>query len=287
MKIKKERWKKNNMMTIEELIIYGKKHIHKDQTILLLSSLLEVNYFDIYQMLDKEIDQEIVDKFKLMIKSIEEDVPIQYLLGYASFYGYTFKVNKDVLIPRFETEELVNKTKEYIKKYFKDNLNICDIGTGSGAIAITLKKLFPNSSITAVDISKEALEVAKENAKTLEADINFIEGNMLDNLEGKYDVLISNPPYLTKDDEIEVQVIKNEPHLALFAADDGLKFYKEILSNAKRVLNDRNLIAFEIGDKQKERIFDLVEEYFPTAKKICIKDYNDYDRYIFIFNNLE
>ncbi len=275
------------MMTIEELIIYGKKHIHKDQTILLLSSLLEVNYFDIYQMLDKEIDQEIVDKFKLMIKSIEEDVPIQYLLGYASFYGYTFKVNKDVLIPRFETEELVNKTKEYIKKYFKDNLNICDIGTGSGAIAITLKKLFPNSSITAVDISKEALEVAKENAKTLEADINFIEGNMLDNLEGKYDVLISNPPYLTKDDEIEVQVIKNEPHLALFAADDGLKFYKEILSNAKRVLNDRNLIAFEIGDKQKERIFDLVEEYFPTAKKICIKDYNDYDRYIFIFNNLE
>lgn len=275
------------MMTIEELIIYGKKHIHKDQTILLLSSLLEVNYFDIYQMLDKEIDQEIVDKFKLMIKSIEEDMPIQYLLGYTSFYGYTFKVNKDVLIPRFETEELVNKTKEYIKKYFKDNLNICDIGTGSGAIAITLKKLFPNSSITAVDISKEALEVAKENAKTLEADINFIEGNMLDNLEGKYDVLISNPPYLTKDDEIEAQVIKNEPHLALFAADDGLKFYKEILSNAKRVLNDRNLIAFEIGDKQKQRIFELVEEYFPNAKKICIKDYNDYDRYIFIFNNLE
>lgn len=275
------------MMTIEELIIYGKKHIHKDQTILLLSSLLEVNYFDIYQMLDKEIDQEIVDKFKLMIKSIEEDMPIQYLLGYTSFYGYTFKVNKDVLIPRFETEELVNKTKEYIKKYFKDNLNICDIGTGSGAIAITLKKLFPNSSITAVDISKEALEVAKENAKTLEADINFIEGNMLDNLEGKYDVLISNPPYLTKDDEIEVQVIKNEPHLALFADDDGLKFYKEILSNAKKVLNNRNLIAFEIGDKQKQRIFELVEEYFPNAKKICIKDYNDYDRYIFIFNNLE
>ena len=275
------------MMTIEELIIYGKKHIHKDQTILLLSSLLEVNYFDIYQMLDKEIDQEIVDKFKLMIKSIEEDMPIQYLLGYASFYGYTFKVNKDVLIPRFETEELVNKTKEYIKKYFKDNLNICDIGTGSGAIAITLKKLFPNSSITAVDISKEALEVAKENAKTLEADINFIEGNMIDNLEGKYDVLISNPPYLTNDDEIEAQVIKNEPHLALFAADDGIKFYKEILSNAKRVLNDRNLIAFEIGDKQKQRVFDLVEEYFPNAKKICIKDYNDYDRYIFIFNNLE
>ena len=275
------------MMTIEELIIYGKKHIHKDQTILLLSSLLEVNYFDIYQMLDKEIDQEIVDKFKLMIKSIEEDMPIQYLLGYTSFYGYTFKVNKDVLIPRFETEELVNKTKEYIKKYFKDNLNICDIGTGSGAIAITLKKLFPNSSITAVDISKEALEVAKENAKTLEANINFIEGNMLDNLEGKYDVLISNPPYLTKDDEIEAQVIKNEPHLALFADDDGIKFYKEILSNAKKVLNDRNLIAFEIGDKQKQRIFELVEEYFPNTKKICIKDYNDYDRYIFIFNNLE
>ena len=239
------------MKTIEELIIYGKKHIHKDQTILLLSSLLEVNYFDIYQMLDKEVDREFVDKFKLMIKSIKEDMPIQYLLGYTSFYGYNFKVNKDVLIPRFETEELVDKTKEYITKYFKDDLSICDIGTGSGAIAITLKKLFPNSSVTAVDISKKALKVAKDNAKELETDINFVEGNMLDNLESKYDLLISNPPYLAKDDEIEEQVIKNEPHLALFGGDDGLKFYKEILSKAKRFLNDKSILAFEIGYNQK------------------------------------
>jgi len=287
MKTKKESWKKNNMKTIEELIIYGKKHIHKDQTILLLSSLLEVNYFDIYQMLDKEVDREFVDKFKLIIKSIKEDMPIQYLLGYTSFYGYNFKVNKDVLIPRFETEELVDKTKEYITKYFKDDLSICDIGTGSGAIAITLKKLFPNSSVTAVDISKKALKVAKDNAKELETDINFVEGNMLDNLESKYDLLISNPPYLAKDDEIEEQVIKNEPHLALFGGGDGLKFYKEILSKAKRFLNDKSILAFEIGYNQKEHIFKLVDKYFPKAKKICIKDFNDYDRYIFIFNNLE
>lgn len=275
------------MKTIEELIIYGKKHIHKDQTILLLSSLLEVNYFDIYQMLDKEVDKEFINNFKLMIKSIEEDMPIQYLLGYTNFYGYQFKVNKNVLIPRFETEGLVEKTKEYITKYFKDNLSICDIGTGSGAIAITLKKLFPNSNVTAVDISKEALEVAKENAKNLEADINFMEGNMLDNLNSKYDLLISNPPYLTKDDEIENQVIKNEPHLALFGGEDGLKFYEEMLSKASEVLNDKSMIAFEIGYNQKNPIFELVDRYFPKSKKICFKDLNDFDRYIFIFNNLE
>lgn len=275
------------MKTIEELIIYGKKHIHKDQTILLLSSLLEVNYFDIYQMLDKEVDKEFINNFKLMIKSIEEDMPIQYLLGYTNFYGYQFKVNKNVLIPRFETEGLVEKTKEYITKYFKDNLSICDIGTGSGAIAITLKKLFPNSNVTAVDISKEALEVAKSNAKNLEADINFMEGNMLDNLNSKYDLLISNPPYLTKDDEIENQVIKNEPHLALFGGEDGLKFYEEMLSKASEVLNDKSMIAFEIGYNQKNPIFELVDRYFPKSKKICFKDLNDFDRYIFIFNNLE
>lgn len=275
------------MKTIEELIIYGKKHIHKDQTILLLSSLLEVNYFDIYQMLDKEVDKEFINNFKLMIKSIEEDMPIQYLLGYTNFYGYQFKVNKNVLIPRFETEGLVEKTKEYITKYFKDNLSICDIGTGSGAIAITLKKLFPNSNVTALDISKEALEVAKENAKNLEEDINFMEGNMLDNLNSKYDLLISNPPYLTKDDEIENQVIKNEPHLALFGGEDGLKFYEEMLSKASEVLNDKSMIALEIGYNQKNPIFELVDRYFPKSKKICFKDLNDFDRYIFIFNNLE
>ena len=274
-------------MTVEELVVYGKKHIHKDQTILLLSSLLGVNYFDIYQMLDKEVDEDIVDKFKLMIKSIKKDMPIQYLLGYTSFYGYTFKVNKNVLIPRFETEELVNKTKEYINKYFKDDLSICDLGTGSGAIAITLKKLFPSSSVTAVDISRKALNVAKANAKGLETKINFIEGNMLDKVKGKYDVLISNPPYLTKDDEIEKQVLENEPHLALFGGEDGLKFYDEILSKAKDVLKERSIIAFEIGDKQKEKIFKLIDKYLPNSNKVCFKDYNDFDRYIFIFNNLE
>lgn len=274
-------------MTVEELVVYGKKHIHKDQTILLLSSLLGVNYFDIYQMLDKKVDEDIVDKFKLMIKSIKKDMPIQYLLGYTNFYGYTFKVNKNVLIPRFETEELVNKTKNYINKYFKDNLSICDVGTGSGAIAIILKKLFPNSSVTAVDISRKALNVAKANAKELETEINFIEGNMLYKVKGKYDVLISNPPYLTKDDEIEKQVLENEPHLALFGGEDGLKFYDEILSKAKDVLKERSIIAFEIGDKQQERIFKLIDKYLPNSNKVCFKDYNGFDRYIFIFNNLE
>lgn len=274
-------------MTVEELIIYGKKHIHKDQAILLLSTLLEINYFDIYLHLNEKVSNELIEKYKLMIKSIKDDIPVQYLIGNAEFYGYKFFVDKNVLIPRFETEGLVDRLKEYIKDYFNDNVNIADIGTGSGIIAIVLKKFFPNGFVTAVDISEEALIVAKKNAKYLEADIDFINGNMLDNLNKKYDVIVSNPPYLVDDGTTDPLVVKNEPPLALFGGEDGLKYYDEILRNCTRYLNYKSLIAFEIGYNQKEKIFELVSKYLPNARKECFKDLNGYDRYIFVFNNIE
>ncbi len=274
-------------MTVEELIIYGKKHIHKDQAIIVLSTLLNINYFDIFLNLSKRVNEEKVKRYKLIIESIRSGKPIQYLLGETNFYGYTFKVNESVLIPRFETETLVKKTYDYIKTYFNENVNIVDIGTGSGAIAITLKKLLPKANVSAVDISKEALIVAKENANILSTQINFIEGNMLEPLNDKYDILISNPPYLKKDDELDKIVIENEPEIALFGGEDGLKYYREILINAHKVLKDKNMMAFEINFDQKEEVIKIVKAYFPKAKIECFKDDNNFDRYIYIFNNCE
>ena len=163
------------------------------------------------------------------IKRLENE-PVQYIVGNVDFYGNKIFVNKNVLIPRFETEELVNLTLEYISDFFSDGIKIVDIGTGSGCIAITLKKNLPKAIVDAVDIERKALEVARKNADINETQINFYEGNLLEPLEKKYDVLISNPPYLNiLDKEVMELVRKTEPKTSLFAPNDGLYYYEEIL----------------------------------------------------------
>ena len=221
------------------------------------------------------------------LEELKKGKPIQYIIGNVNFYGNIINVNENVLIPRFETELLVEKTINYIKKYFK-NPKILDIGTGSGCIAITLKKELKNSIIDAVDISNSALKVAKENAKLNNVEINFIEGNILDNTNSKYDIIISNPPYIKEDDPEIMDIVKNnEPHIALFAKDNGLYFYKEIIKNSKEKLNKKSIIAFEIGYKQANDIKNIAEQYYPHSKILVEKDLNNLDRYIFIFNNCE
>ena len=161
-------------------------------------------------------------------KKLAAGLPVQYIIGNVDFYGITLKVNEDVLIPRFETEELVSKVIQY-SSHFR-NPSIVDIGTGSGAIAITLKKKL-TSSVTATDISKKALNVAKENALENNVSINFKEGNLLEPLTEKYDIVVSNPPYIAYDEEIMDVVKNNEPHLALYAPNNGIYYYEEILKN--------------------------------------------------------
>lgn len=270
-------------MKINDLLNEKSNYSMEDKKII-LSSLLGCNKLQLYMI--KEVPNKIVKKYKNLIK---KEIPIQYLLGITNFYGNNFIVNKNVLIPRPETELLIEYTSEYINKYFiNKNVNICDIGTGSGAIAITLKKLNDKYNITAVDISKKALQVAKKNSKINNADINFINGNMVDSLKEFYDVIISNPPYLAEGTtEIEDIVLNNEPHLALFGGKDGLKFYKEILENANKHLNTKNIIAFEIGYNQGKKVKELAQNVFPESKVLVKKDYNNYDRYVFIFNNCE
>ena len=152
------------------------------------------------------------------LKELESGIPVQYIVGNTNFYGYDFKVNRNTLIPRFETELLVEKTYNYIKKYFnKDNIKILDIGTGSGCIAITLNKLLNSCDITGIDISSEALEVAKENNISNNTNVKFIESDIFSNISDKYDVIISNPPYISYGDTEVMDIVKNnEPHLALF-----------------------------------------------------------------------
>lgn len=221
------------------------------------------------------------------LKELESGIPVQYIVGNTNFYGYDFKVNRNTLIPRFETELLVEKTYNYIKKYFnKDNIKILDIGTGSGCIAITLNKLLNSCDITGIDISSEALEVAKENNIINNTNVKFIESDIFSNVSDKYDVIISNPPYISYDDIEVMDIVKNnEPHLALYAKDNGLYFYDKIIKDSSKYLNDKFIMAFEIGYKQGKDITKIVNKYYKDINMSVEKDYSGRDRFVFIWNH--
>lgn len=219
------------------------------------------------------------------IKLLKKGISPQYIVGNVDFYGNIIEVNKNVLIPRFETELLVEKTIMYIQKLFpKDkisNLKILDIGTGSGCIAITLKKEL-NSQITGIDISNQALKVAKKNLNNNQVEVTLYQSDVFSKVTGKFDIIISNPPYIRYDEEIEEVVKDNEPHLALYAEENGLYFYKKILKQANLYLENKFLIAFEIGEKQGEDVKNLAYQYLKNIEVKIEKDYSNRDRFVFI-----
>lgn len=225
------------------------------------------------------------DSIEEALERLKNGEPVQYIVGDVNFYGNILKVDKRVLIPRRETEELVEKTQELIKEVLNDKISILDIGTGSGCIPITLKKIFPKANITGVDISKEALELAKQNAELNNVDIELIESDIYSNVNNKYDCIISNPPYLKDDDWIMDIVKNNEPHLALYADNEGYYFYEEILKKANKYLNKKNIIAFEMGATQGDNITKIAKKYFPKATIKIEKDLQKFDRFVFIINN--
>lgn len=222
----------------------------------------------------KENIEEAIERYK-------NGEPIQYIIGDVNFYGNTIKVNKNVLIPRFETEELVEKTIKRINDKFDKKINILDLCTGSGCIAITLKKEL-NSNVTATDISSDALEVAKENIKLNNVDIKLINSDLFNNIEGKFDCIISNPPYISYDEEIDELVKNNEPDIALYAPNNGLYFYEEILKNIKNYLNNEFIIAFEIGYKQGNDLVKITNKYLDNVNVSVEKDLQGRDRFLFI-----
>ena len=213
---------------------------------------------------------------------LKQNYPIQYLIGFVEFYNCKIKVNENVLIPRYETEYLVEKTINLLKN--KNMTKGIDLCTGSGAIAIALAKNL-NINIDACDISKEALKVAKENALINQVNISFFEKDILkEKIDGKYDFIISNPPYI-KEDEYTSAETKYEPSIALYAKDSGLEFYKKILSFSKEILNPNGVIIFEIGDTLNEEIKKIALSIYPKATITIEKDYNNYNRFMFITIN--
>jgi len=239
--------------------------------------------------LDKPLsDEELAIFNENLTKYLEKNMPIQHLIGYETFFGYEFKVNEDVLIPRFETEELVAKVLELYDEHFEgQKVAVVDVGTGSGAIGITLALEEPNMNMTITDISEAALAVARENADTLGANVLMLQSDMLTELiaqNKKFDILVSNPPYIPAEEHVDSLVYDNEPHVALFGGKDGLYFYREILSNAHQILKTPNFIAFEHAYHHRNGMAELVKEYFPNATFETLKDMQGRDRMTVIIN---
>jgi len=217
-------------------------------------------------------------------RRLESGEPIQYIVGNTNFYGNTIYVNPHVLIPRFETEELIEKTVQRIKRQFDQKIDILDLCTGSGCIAITLDKQL-DAHIDASDISKEALDVAIHNNEINQTHVHFIQSDIFEHIEKKYDVIISNPPYISVSDEI-MDIVKNyEPHLALYAKHDGLYFYEEIFKSCSSYLKDNFLLAFEIGDQQGQALTKMATFHFPNCQIEIEKDLQGRDRFLFITCN--
>ena len=240
-------------------------------------SFLDIATFDI---LKNKYQNEI--ELEKVIKKIEEGYPVQYIIGNVPFLNTTIKCDERALIPRSETEILVDKI---IKLIDNDKLNIIDLCTGSGCISVALKKKFPDASITAVDISEDALELAKENAALNNVNINFIEKDVLKdyNYDKKFDILISNPPYV-KENEYVSENTKYEPNIALYPGSDSTIFYKRILDYSNIILNKQNIIAFEINTADSKELLNYSKEKYPNGKVYIEKDYAGFDRYLFIIN---
>lgn len=212
-----------------------------------------------------EISEEDVQKWEVIISELKTEKPIQYIIGEAWFYDSKFYVNEHTLIPRSETEELVDWIVETVKKNDKsEKLTILDIGTGTGCIPISLKKNIPQAEVSAIDVSKEALQVARKNAESNEVEVTFLLQNILetDDLKQQFDVIVSNPPYVRnlEKQEIKRNVLEFEPHLALFVEDnDALLFYRKIAHLALKSLSSNGILFFEINQYLGKETVELLE----------------------------
>ena len=273
-------------MTIKELIDYGNKYLTNDKVSLILSTILKINPLELSIKNEQVVSFDLVSEYKKVVSLIQEGKHIQYALTNSCFYGYDFFVNENVLIPRFETEELVYHTINYINKYFKSPL-VLDMCTGSGCIGLTLKKECPSINVTLSDISEKALEVLKINQSNLNVSAEVVLGDLFENINSKYDILISNPPYVAYDDEIDNLVKNNEPEIALYANNNGLEMYERIFSECENYLNKRYMIAIEIGANQKNNVIDIINKNLRNVKIIVKNDANNRDRMLFVFKNVD
>ena len=262
----------------EKLIVQGEE---AESLSFVYRSLKNLSFTDFIFTLHQEVTEEEKQFVEEIYQKLAAHIPAQYIIGHAEFFGMQLKVDERVLIPRPETEELVELI---LTENPEKNLKVLDIGTGSGAIALALAKNRPDWSVTAADISQEALELATENAKSQDLDLTFIRTDCFSEISAKYDIIVSNPPYISRADEVEVglNVLHSEPHLALFADEDGLAIYRRIAEDSKDYLNDGGKIYLEIGYKQGQSVPTLFMENLPEKRVRTLKDQFGQDRMVVI-----
>jgi len=283
----------NNSVKIFEALNWASsflKEHHREEYAgeLLLRHFSGLSRTSMLAMMRDDLDAGVWDILQKAVKRHAEGEPIQYIIGSEEFYGRSFEVNDHVLIPRPETEELVYGTLKRLVKLFPEGhpVELVDVGTGSGAISVTLRLEKPVLKVTAIDLSEDALGVARKNAATLGAEIDFIHGDLLQPLilQGKkVDAVISNPPYIPIADQEWMSdiVTEHEPHMALFAGEDGLDLYRRFMDELPLVLKERALVGFEIGAGQGEAVAALLKNTFPHANIEIVFDINGKDRMVF------
>ena len=244
-------------------------------------NLKNLSFTDFVFALQQEALEEECKFVEEIYTKLADHIPAQYIIGHAEFFGMQLKVDERVLIPRPETEELVELI---LAENLKENLKVLDIGTGSGAIALALAKSRPDWTITASDISQDALDLASKNAEIQSLNIFLKKSDCFSEISSKYDIIVSNPPYISRSDESEVglNVLHSEPHLALFADEDGLAIYRRIAEDSKDYLNDGGKIYLEIGYKQGQSVPALFKENFPEKQVRTLKDQFGQDRMVVV-----
>lgn len=262
----------------EELIRQGEE---AESLSFVYRSLKNLTFTDFVFALQQEVTEEEKQFVGEIYQQLVAHKPAQYIIGHADFFGMQLTVDERVLIPRPETEELVELI---LAENHEENLSVLDIGTGSGAIALALSKNRPDWSVTAADISQEALELASENAKNQNLQIFFKKSDCFTEISEKYDIIVSNPPYISREDESEVglNVLYSEPHIALFADEDGLAIYRRIAEDAKDYLKDGGKIYLEIGYKQGQSVPELFRKHFPEKRVRTLKDQFGQDRMVVV-----
>ncbi len=229
---------------------------------LLAEYVFEITKADYYMNPGMTVEQEKSKRYMALVKKRADKIPLQYITGEQEFMGLNFTVNENVLIPRQDTELLVEKTAEYVRM-LEGQVKVLDMCTGSGCIAISVDKLCPDAQVTAADISYKALAVALENNKKNKADVCFVQSNLFDNIEGCFDIIVSNPPYIKTGElsDLMEEVREHEPMLALDGDNDGLKFYRQIAKKLDRYLKKKGRIFFEIGYDQGQKVPEILEKY--------------------------
>lgn len=246
-------------------------------------ALNELSFTDFVFKLQAEVSQEDRKQLKEIQKQLLSHKPAQYIIGSSDFHGMTLKVDERVLIPRPETEELVDLI---LSENPEKSLSVLDIGTGSGAIALALANSRPDWQITASDISKDALSLAEENAQSCGLSPTFVQSDCFEAISERFDIIVSNPPYISEadKDEVGLNVLASEPHMALFAEDDGYAIYRKIAEQAGDYLTEKGKIYLEIGYKQGAGVSELFEKSFSQKRIRVLQDQFGKDRMVVVDN---